>query len=593
MSFDGFSLAPLVTELNRRIAGGRIEKIFQSDEYTLVFWIRQSQENLRLVISAHPVNPKLLLTDALPENPANPPAFCMLLRKHLEDGRIAGLEQYSLDRMVTLSVDIRGEGGVIVTKKLVLELMGKHSNIILVQDALVLDAIKRIGASVSSYRQVFPGREYQYPPGQERLNPLETSPLVFVAAMRQDSPDAVLEKAIIRTGIGIGPQTAREIVWRAGLPGKMPVGQMDDADAAALVEALESLTGPLKEGTVQPTVVVDPEERLLVMAPYPVGYLGTNRSILFPTMNELMAFGGRYHAPPAIPGKASLQSVIGGELNRLQRKEKILQKELAESQDADLYRQCGDLLMNNLPFIPAGNDEVHLTDWFADETGNQQMTIKLDTLLTPLQNAKNYYARYNKGKRAQELLAVQLQQCREDLQYVDSIGVALDHAGNAAEVADIRLELVDAGYVKAMTKKRAAVAASQPLTAVTGDGYEIMIGRNNRQNDMITFKKSHHDDIWLHTKDIPGSHVILRTGGAEPPAAALQAAAILAAYFSKARSSTRVPVDYARRRHVKKPSGAKPGFVIYEHQTTLFVTPDEETVKRLLTSDAKGAAAPR
>ena len=588
MSFDGFSLAPLVNELHQRLTGGRIEKIFQNDAYTLIFWIRQASENLRLIISVNPSSPKILLTGSLPENPAVPPAFCMLLRKHLEDGRIAGLEQYSLDRMVTLSVDVRGEGGIIVTKKLVIELMGKHSNIILLQNSVILDAIKRIGANISSYRQVFPGRDYQYPPGQNRLNPLETSPEDFVAALQTVPPETSLEKAIIRIGIGIGPQTSREIIWRAGLPGKMEVGRLDAADAAALVEAINSLTLPLKSNQIQATAAVSPQNRLAALAPYTLEHLRPMEFFTFESMNELMVFSSRYQAPPAIPGKESLQNILAGEMNRLQRKEKILQQELLDSQDADLYRQYGDLLMSNLPFIPEGGAEVQLTNLFAYPPEEEKITIKLDILLSPLKNAQNYYTRYNKAKRAQDLLAEQLRQCQEALQYVDSIVIALEYAGNTIEVSDIRQELIDAGYVKTSGKRPKTVAASQPLSACSSDGWEILIGRNNRQNDLITFKKSHHEDIWFHTKDIPGSHVILRTGHNEPSLFALQEAALLAAYYSKARNSAQVPVDYARRKHVKKPAGSNPGFVIYDHQNTLFVTPEEQAVKRLLETPLQG-----
>jgi predicted ribosome quality control (RQC) complex YloA/Tae2 family protein len=370
----------------------------------------------------------------------------------------------------------------------------------------------------------------------------------------------------------------------------MAVDQLDAADEEALIEAIDSLVTPLKEGAVQPMAAVDQQERLLALAPYPLEHLGTQRQITFSSMSELMAFSGRYYAPPAIPGKDALRSVVTGEQSRLQRKEGILGQELAESQDADAYRRCGDLLMASLPLVAEGSAQVQLPDLFAETAEQPLVTVKLDPLLSPLKNAQHYYSRYNKAKRAQESLTEQLNQCRADLQYLDSVAVALEYAATAAEVSDIRQELVDAGYLKAPAKRRAAVAASQPQTAVTSDNVEVLIGRNNRQNDLITFKRSHHDDIWLHTKDIPGSHVILRTGAAEPSPAALQEAAQLAAYFSKARQSARVPVDYARRRHVKKPAGAKPGFVIYDHQSTLYVTPEEHQVKAALERRKKNNA---
>jgi predicted ribosome quality control (RQC) complex YloA/Tae2 family protein len=296
-------------------------------------------------------------------------------------------------------------------------------------------------------------------------------------------------------------------------------------------------------------------------------------------MSAAVEFAAAFRGQPANPEKTILHKFLAQETARLARKETILAGELADAGDADKYRVYGDLLMANLPVVQAGGKEVVLANLYAPDAA--PLAIPLDPLLSPVANAKRHYVRYNKAKRAQQTLAGQLAECRTDLAYLDSVAVALDQAVRLEEIEEIRQELVQSGYLKEKSKRRPA-PLSAPLAASAPDGAAILVGRNNRQNDLVTFKHAGPDDLWLHTKDIPGSHVILKTGGREPSPEALAAAAMLAAYHSKARASATVPVDYTRRRHVRKPAGAKPGFVIYDHQKTIYVTPDEEAVKLLL-----------
>jgi predicted ribosome quality control (RQC) complex YloA/Tae2 family protein len=270
------------------------------------------------------------------------------------------------------------------------------------------------------------------------------------------------------------------------------------------------------------------------------------------------------------------------ELARLDRKQALLTVELTTAQNADELRKCADTLMTYLPSIEARSQQIVLPDLYGSDPDQNKLTIALDPRLSPVENAQAYYSRYNKQKRALDQVASQISQCHEEKAYLESIQIALEHSATNAEAADIRLELTEAGYLPPVGKRRPPIAVSQPLSGNTTDGIPLLIGKNNRQNDLVTFKQAHVDDIWLHTKDIPGSHVILRTGSLEPSAEALRQAAQVAAFFSKARASSNVPVDYTRRRYVKKPSGAKPGFVIYERQTTLFVTPDETLIRQLL-----------
>lgn len=580
MNIDGLSLAPLVNELNVALTGGRIDKVFQPDPYSLLLWIRQPGENLRLYISANPERPKLLITAASPENPAVAPNFCMLLRKHLEDGRIAGIEQHSLDRIVNINVDIRGERGMIYTKRLVIEIMGKHSNIILIQDNLIIDAIKRVSASLSRFRQVLPGKEYVYPPGQDRLNILAVESEVFVEKILT-STELSLNKAIIAAGFGLGPVTARELAWRGGFSPDLHVEKIDEADQGALVEAVLSLAEPLKNSQIAPTVVMDSNGHPLALTAFLPEHLKQHTIHSFTTMSQAVEFFDSFKGRPILPEKELLKKLVTAELTKLTRKEALLTEELAQAENAESLRRYGDILMANLYNIPAGTTNQELTDIY---TESEKVVISLDPLLSPLENAQRYYAKYNKAKRSAEHLASQLTECIQTIDYLESIIVALYHAETSAETGEIKQELISSGYIKPIGKRRVPPSTqSLPLTLQTSEGFSVIIGKNNRQNDNVTFKQARTDDIWLHTKDIPGSHVIIRAENKEVTLQAITEAAHLAAYFSKSRQSANVPVDYTKRRYVRKPSGAKPGFVIYDHQSTIYVTPDEGIVRKLLT----------
>lgn len=582
MSLDGLSLSTLIAELNTKIAGGRIDKIFQTDKYTLSMWIRQPAQNLCLLISSNPEHPRIHLTNVAPENPTTPTAFCMLLRKHIEDGRIAQIDQHSLDRIALLSIDTIGAGGIIVTKCLTIELMGKHSNIILTQDNIIIDAIKRIGIGTSRHRQILPKMEYTSPPGQMRLNLLTTPITDFVNALTT-THTGLVTKAIISTGIGIGPVTARELVWRAGLPVDIMVDGLDSGDIIALSEALESIVTQFTSDLYSPTVMVDVDNRLIGIASFSLEHLLQKYTEHhFSTMSEAILFADSLSRTQRLPEQALLLKLVMDETGRLNRKQRILIQEQADATAADDFREYADILMANLNKISSGNNKIILPNLYSDSPDDNLLTIDLDPRLSPIENARSYYTKYNKLKRAQESLREQLSQCVQDIAYLDSIAVALEHATLAAELLDIRLELINAGYIKPLNKRRMPTPPSMPLTARTPEGLTILVGKNNRQNDIVTFKQAQPNDIWFHTKDIPGSHVILRIGSEDPSLSAIEAAAHLAAYYSKASQSAKVPVDYTRRRYVKKPSGAKPGFVIYDHQQTIYITPDKNIVDTLL-----------
>ncbi|MBP2639946.1 MAG: Fibronectin-binding domain protein [Firmicutes bacterium] len=582
MSLDGLSLSFVVQELHNRLIGGRIDKIFQPQKTTLLLTIRLANETVRLLLSASPDHPRLQITEKALENPEMPPAFCMLLRKHLEGGRISGLEQESLDRIVRLYIDHRDEHGEIVTKCIIAELMGKHSNLILTKNGIIIDAIKRVGLGISRQRQVLPGLAYSLPPGQFRLNLLETGTEIFIKTLLDVPPTSLLTKALIAIAIGVGPVTAREIVYRSGFPSNITLAELDDSDILELRTVIQHFVTTLKNGQPIPTVAVDGNNRVTGIAAFPLDHLPVESQHHFPTMSQAVEYVETRTGHRHVPEKDLLLKLVSGELTRVERKFTILTTEFSIAQNADELRKCADTIMTYLTAIQPHSDKIILPDLYGANPEQDQITIPLDPLLTPIENAQHYYNRYNKQKRAQDLLADQLEQCNKEKAYLETVFVALEQTVTGIDVEDIRLELTQAGYIRATGKRRSSAPLSQPLSGKTTDGTPFLIGKNNRQNDLVTFKHAHADDIWLHTKNIPGSHVILQTGSRVPSPETLTEAAQLAAFFSKSRTSSNVPVDYTRRRYVKKPSGAKPGFVIYDHQTTLFVTPDETTVQALL-----------
>lgn len=578
MSFDGLAMSALVCELNKKLCGGRIDKIFQPEPFDLVFSIRLTGENIRLLLASHPEQPRLCLTDAAPANPPAPPAFCMLLRKYLEDGRISTIRQQELDRVILIDIDTRGERGLIVTYQLIIEVMGKHSNIILVKDGVILDAIRRIGPALSRQRLILPGKPHICPPGHDRLNILSNPPIAFIEKLQEKT--GLLTKAIINTAIGIGPVSAREMLFRANLPENMLTETMSMDDYQHLAKALTDVASYFTSNNFKPAVILDTDKRLLAITAFPLLHLSGKEILHFSSMSEAVnaAYSLKGTRPPQ--EKHLLNKLLHAEIAKLERKQVSLQEELSTAQTADEFRQKGDILMANLYRIPQLSAEVQLEDFYSDKP-ESLLTITLDPLLSPVENANSYYHRYNKFKRAQESLAVQLTYCADEIIYLGSIQVALDTAFRPEEFAEIRSELATAGYLKEQGKRRPAPAALTLLQFKTSDGFFVQAGKNNRQNDHLTLKLSQSDDYWLHTKDIPGSHVLISSQGQTVTATALQEAAQIAAYYSKARQSAKVPVDYTKRRFVRKPAGAKPGFVIYDHQSTLYVTPDENFIKSL------------
>ena len=578
MNLDGFSLHPLAAELDRTLAGGRIDKITQPNRQTVVMLVRQPGHSHLLYISINPQNPAAYLISDPPENPAEPPTFCMVLRKHLETGRIASVRQPGLERLLTIEIDVLASGGQIVTKSLQLELMGKYSNIILTADGIILDSLRRVGTNSSRVRTVLPGEAYQPPPPQDKRN-LLTGPLQDITAQISASGEKKLSQALIGTCLGFGPVSAKEAAFCAGLAPELPAGQLEASDLASLQSALAELRDAVLAGQSAPCMITGGDGKPLAMAAFPLHYLTGPEYRLtgFPSMSALLEAAAKITGSYVPPDKERFGRLITNELAKAKNKLKVLEEEAIEAENAEDCRLKGDNLMTwQYSLTDHAADEVTVADIYSPD--GAPLVIALDRRLTINQNCQNYYRKYNKLKRAQILLKQQLAECKAGIMYLESIAESLKSSVTLSEINDIHSELIAGGYLREKPKKKPSDKATLPLEFTSPGGFTVLVGKNNIQNDRLTFKTAAPNDIWLHTKDIPGSHVVMRTSGNTPGEPDIIFAAQKAAAFSKAAASSKVPVDYTLCRHVKKPSGAKPGFVIFTGQKTIYVNPSEGNI---------------
>ena len=581
MSLDGFSMSALVRELADALTGGRIDKINQPNKQSIVLGIRQPGQNLLLYINTNAGNPSAHLIETAPENPAEPPTFVMLLRKQLETGRIAAVRQEGRDRIIHLDIDVIAGGGRIVTRTLTLELIGKYSNIILHEDGIITEALRRIGENTSRVRTVYKGLPYVLPPAQEKCDLLTADTEDILARVRAEG-EAKLFQALIGAVLGFGPVSAKEAAFLAGLTPNIPVAQLDDADFAALADALAELRTWMEKPA--PSLRLDENGKVTAMAAFPLSALPKTTLLSYPTVSALMIDADRRLGSYVIPDRERFRRLVRTELSRAREKYEKLGAEIAAAENAEEQKIAADNLMTyQYNYVDHADDAITVTNIYS-ETG-EALTIPLDRRLSIIQNMQAYYKKYDKLKRAQKLLAVQQDACRANIRHLESIEASLDSSTRLAEIAEIQEELIASGYLHEKMPKKNKDRRAQPFSFTAPDGMTILVGKNNTQNDVLTFRTAAPTDLWLHVRDIPGSHVILRTGGAVPSEETLHLAAQIAAHFSKARGSSTVPVDYTAIRFVKKPSGSVPGFVRFTHEKTLFVTEDEEALAPILAQD--------
>ena len=556
-------MRPLTVELSNALVGGRIDKITQQSKTSICLQIRQPGENFLLQISVNPQNPSLQIIKKPLENLPEPPTFCMVLRKNLEAGRIAAIRQHEVDRVIFIDVDTLGSGKI-ETFTLVIELVGKYSNMILVNDGIIIDALKKIGTNNSRVRTVLPNQEYQLPPAQNKLDPFTTPIEELVNRINADDSKR-LDKAIMNTCQGFGPLTTKEIVFRVG----------DD------VESLGKVLSDIRENCNNPTpcMIINNNKKVLAISAFTLHHLNYHVKH-FESISEMLEATNNLIGSYVPPDKEVLSKLVRNELRRATNKITVLEKELNEADNADDWRiRADNLLTYQYNIKDHADDEISVVNIYS-ETG-ENITIPLDKRITIAANVQAFYKKYDKLKRSAEYINNQIKICREEIAYLETVEHSLTASTTLAEIDEIKAELIAGRYLKEVKKKTAGSKKAKPFIFHAADGTEIIVGKNNYQNDKIR-QSADPNDIWLHTKDIPGSHVILKTGGIEPSEETLITAAKIAAYFSQYKDSSNVPVDYTACKFVKKPSGSKPGFVIFFNQHTIYVTPDEDFINSRL-----------
>lgn len=585
MALDGVAIAALVKEMNEKLSGGKIDKIHQPERDEVILHIRHIGENHRLLLCANPSFPRAHITRMTKENPAQPPMFCMLLRKHLAGGKILGFEQNDFERIIKMNVESADELGFMGIKSLIIEIMGKHSNIILTDNnGKILDSIYHVDITVSSVRQVLPGLMYELPPSQGKANPVLAGEK-DVSAQLSDS-ELELKRQIMNSYSGISPLVASEVVYRATgnseTRGCDVVSDIRDRVARCFVFMFDKI----REGEFQPTVLTDAEfGKMLDYSSVDITlYEKMATKEVYPTMSEALdSFYMKKATGESMRQKSGdLMKFVTNNIDRCRKKLQIQNETLLKVGKRDKYKLYGDLVTANIYRITQGMTGIEAENYYSENC--EKVFIPLETDLTPSQNAQKYYKRYNKDKTAEAETIKQKELNEIEINYLESVQQSIATAESMTELNQIRDELIEQSYLKnkGRLKKGMKTPAPQPLHFISSDGYDIYVGKNNRQNDYVTLKIGRSTDLWFHTKDIHGSHVIIKTTDAETvPDETYLEAATLAAYYSKGRNGSNIPVDYTELKNVKKPSGAKPGMVIYVNYNTIYTNPDESTVEKL------------
>lgn len=590
MAFDGITIANLTKDFSDYLVGGRIYKIAQTESDELFITVKLSYENAdkygikqkRLVLSSDASLPLAYMTDDNKNSPMTAPNFCMLLRKHIQNGRIVSVTQPGgLERVIRFEVEHLDEMGDLRHKVLLIEIMGKYSNIIFTdENNVIIDSIKHIPASVSSVREVLPGREY-FVPSQEKINPLTTTADEFSSAVL--SKGIPIFKAIYSSYTGLSPIVSQEICYRAGIDADKSAIAIDAGEGAKVYRAFDDVMELVRTGRFTPSIIYNgdiPKEYASI--PLTI-YEAEDSSFRTAPISDISALIEQYYAEKNVYTRirqksVDLRKIVQTALERNVKKLDLQTKQLKDSEKKDKYRIYGELLTVYGYSAEPGAKSITVNDY---NTG-EDVTITLDPTLTPSQNAKKYFDKYTKLKRTAEAMDEQIKEVSEAVEQLESIESALEIAQNEADLAQIRKELVDSGYIKSHTTSkngRKEKITSKPFHYVSSDGFDIFVGKNNYQNDELTFKTANGGDWWFHAKKIAGSHVVLITGGKEVPDRAFEEAAALAAFYSKGKNQEKVEIDYLKRKDVKKPGGAKPGFVVYYTNYSMAIAPDISNLK--------------
>ena len=584
MPLDALCLSGVVHELQNALSGAKIDKIYQPGRDEVVLALRAPAGNVKLLLSANPSHPRAHLTQISRENPDKPPMFCMLLRKHLSGARLLELVQPPMERVVDLRLEALDELGDRVERRLVLEAMGRHSNLILLDgEGRIMDCLRRVDSDMSARRQVLPGLFYRLPPAQEKLDPSSLDRAALESALAAAPEESQADKWLLDTFGGLSPLICRELAFRAGGATDARLHQMGEGGRSRLLDELEGLLRSVQENSFTP-VMLEKEGHPSDFTFQPISQYGPAVSCVpFPSFSALLdRFYEQRENQERVRqrGQDLIRSVTNAR-DRAARKIGLQEQELAATRDRERLRQFGDIITSNLHAMEKGMSRLTAADFYDPEC--PQIHIPLDPLLTPQQNAAKYYKEYNKAKTAESILTLQLEKGRRDLDYLNSVPEAIALAEGERDLQEIRQELTDTGYLRRPSKARdrGKRVASKPMEFRSSSGLRISVGKNNTQNDLLTTKQAFKSDLWFHTQKIHGSHVILWTEGGQPDLTSIQEAAQLAAWFSQGRASGKVAVDYTPVKYVKKPGGARPGMVVYTTYETAYVAPDGELARRL------------
>lgn len=577
MAFDGITVACMAHELNKNLAGGRISKIAQPETDELLLTIKSQAGNFRLLLSASASLPLVYLTASNKPSPLTAPNFCMLLRKHISGGRIISVTQPSLERVLRFEIEHLDEMGDLCRKYLIVEIMGKYSNIIFCSDKdQIIDSIKHVSAQISSVREVLPGRPYFIPETQEKENPLTVSEEAFVSAVR--SKATKLSKALYTSMTGISPVAAEEIVSRASLDSDRAASSYEQEELIHLYRTFRRYLEPLTEGACEPSIYYEGKTPVEFSC-LPLSIYDNCRREVFSTVSEVLeTYYAEKNTLTRIRQKSTdLRRIVQTALERNVKKYDLQAKQLKDTEKREKYRIYGELINTYGYNVKPGSKSFQALNYYTGE----EITIPLDPQIPVQDNAKKYFDKYGKLKRTSEAVTTLLKETGDEIEHLKSIQTSLDIALQEEDLAQIREELVQSGYIhKRPSGNKKVKITSKPFHYVSSDGFDMYVGKNNLQNDELTFQFAKGNDWWFHAKGAPGSHVIVQTNGQELPDRTFEEAARLAAYYSSNRNAEKVEIDYVEKKHVKKPNGAKPGFVVYYTNYSMMIDSDISGIRQ-------------
>ena len=579
MAFDGITIANVVKELNDTLIGGRLYKIAQHESDELLITIKTNKGQKRLFLSADASLPLIYLTDTNKTSPMTAPNFCMLLRKYIQNGRITNIYQPGLERIITIEIEHLDEMGDLCTKKLIIEIMGKHSNIIFcTYDDVIIDSIKHVSGLISSVREVLPGKPYFIANTQDKEDALTATKESFIQIISAKPMSTF--KAIYSSYTGFSPIIAHEICHRSNIDGDLPTAALEANGFASLYDVFQQLTKDIKEGMFMPSIAYTDSQPMDFAAISLTMYSqGTDNIKHFDSISQLLeSYYAEKNSLTRIRQKSSdLRRIVQTSLERNIKKYDLQVRQMKDTEKKDTFRIYGELLNTYGYHAEEGSKSLEALNYYTNET----VTIPLDPTLSPTDNAKKYFAKYNKMKRTFEALSELTTQVHDEIKHLESISTALDIAIQEEDLVEIKEELIESGYIKRKGNQKKVKITSKPFHYISSDGFHMYVGKNNYQNEELTFKVATGNDWWFHAKGIPGSHVIIKGEGEEDlPNTTFEEAGRLAAFYSKAKKQDKVEIDYIQRKHVKKAKGGKPGFVVYHTNYSLIIDCDISMIQK-------------